>query len=81
MQCDRERMRPRETVLKWHANALSVTRVQPLCANGYEETNSKRPMYACLNARSQRSATLQALRVRGQLDMKKRLGKVGRPRV
>ena len=62
MQCDRELMRPRETVLKWHAHALSVIRAQPLCAKGHERTNSQRPRLPCQNARSQRSATLHASR-------------------
>ena len=62
MQCDHERLRPRETVLKWHAHALRVTTAQPLCGNGHEQTNGKRSMYPYLNARSQRSATLQAPR-------------------
>ena len=62
MQCDRELMRPPETVHKWHAHVLSVIRAQPLCAKGHEQTNSQRPKYPCIIARSKRSATLQASR-------------------
>ena len=40
--------------------ACTCAREQPLSANGHEQTNSKGTTYACPNARSQRSAMLQA---------------------